>query len=74
MMNKAEFLSELKNEENRIGATARIAKYEEGKGKFSVIVKQDGAPNLWLSSHKSTAAFDASAEKYSAWLNEWMAA
>lgn len=71
MITKNEFFAMMNDEENQIGATARVALYDEGKGKTTLIIRQDGAPNAELSTHRSAAKVNEAFSKYSEWLNEW---
>lgn len=74
MTTKTELFAELNDKENRVNATAHIAVYKDGNGNTSVIVRQHGAPNIWLSNHKSDTTTAAAVAKYTTWLNEWVAA
>lgn len=74
MTTKTELFAELNDKENRVNATAHIAVYKDGNGNTSVIVRQHSAPNIWLSNHKSDTTTAAAVAKYTAWLNEWVAA
>lgn len=74
MMTKTAFFALLNDKENKIGVTAHVAVYKDGNGNTSLIISQTGAPNAWLSNHKSDATLQAAFTKYNAWLNEWFTA
>ncbi|AZS06380.1 hypothetical protein AAS23_gp67 [Pantoea phage vB_PagS_AAS23] len=73
MITKTEFFAMMNDENNQMGATARVASYDEGKGKTTLIIRQDGAPNEELSTHRSAAKANEAFSKYSEWLEEWFA-
>lgn len=66
-MKKSEFFAILNNENNKIGVTAHIAVF----GDNELIIRQTGAPNSFLSSHRATTTLTAAFTKYNTWLNEW---
>lgn len=74
MITKSQFFAMLNDKENRVGVTAHIATFEEANGSISLIVKQNGAPNFGLSTHRATTTTAAAFTKYNTWLNEWFTA
>lgn len=77
MLTKAQFFALLNDADNEIGATAHIAVFEMPEyrgGMQSLIIKQNGAPNAWLSNHKAATTTNAAFTKYHTWLNEWLVA
>lgn len=74
MITKTEFFALLNDANNRIGVTAHIAAIELANGHQELIIKQNGAPNAFLSKHKAHSTTVAAFTKYNAWLNEWFSA
>lgn len=74
MMTKTAFFALLNDKENRIGVTAHVAVYNDANGNTCLIISQNGAPNAWLSNHKSDTALQSAFTKYNTWLNEWFTA
>lgn len=71
MLTKAAFLAILDDTNSKIGVTAHVAVFEETNGNQSLIIKQTGAPNAFLSTHKTETKAREVFTKYNAWLNEW---
>lgn len=74
MITKSQLFAMLNDKENRIGVTAHVAVYNDANGNTSLIIRQNGAPNAWLSNHKSDTALQSAFTKYNTWLNEWFTA
>lgn len=72
MITKKEFFAILNDENNKIGVTAHMAVYES-RLIPALIIRQNGAPNVCLSSHRSSKVLHATFAKYNTWLNEWLA-
>lgn len=67
MLTKAAFFALLNDANNKIGVTAHIAEFAEG----DLIIRQNGAPNCALSTHRTHKTTVAAFNKYNAWLNQW---
>lgn len=74
MITKTEFFAMLNDANNQIGVTAHIAAIELANGHQELIIRQNGAPNTFLSKHKAHSTTIAAFTKYNAWLNEWFTA
>jgi len=65
-MNKSQFFAILIDANNKIGVTAHIKAIDN-----TLIICQNGAPNTYLSSHRSETTMITTFTKYNKWLNEW---